>query len=52
MFNPISSFSSRIQPDADAPAAGKMIFEIGVILAAHLVVALAVTIVLQTFGEF
>ncbi len=52
MFNPTSSPTSRIGSATDAPVAGKVIFEIGMILAAHLALALAVAAVLQTFGEF
>jgi hypothetical protein len=49
MFNPASSFATTVQT---APTARKAMSEIGVILALHLAFALAVTVVLQTFGEF
>jgi hypothetical protein len=49
MFNRASSFAATVQT---VPAARKVISEIGVILALHLAFALAVTVVLQTFGKF
>ena len=52
MFNPASSLATTVQTVAETPAARKVISEIGVILALHLAFALAVTVVLQTFGEF
>ena len=39
---------TKIRPIASVPAARQVIFEIGVILAAHLAFALAVTVVLQS----
>ncbi len=52
MFNPASSFAATVQKVGEAPAARKVTFEIGVILALHLAFALVVTAVLQSFGEF
>ncbi len=52
MINSTSSLASTIECVADAPVAGKVIFEIGVILAVHLALALAVAAVLQAFGIF
>lgn len=51
MFNSASSLATNVHTDAEAPAARKVISEIGMILALHLAFALAVTVVLQTFGE-
>lgn len=52
MFNSALSSAVKAQPLTDAPVARKVIFEIGVILVAHLVLALAVGAVLGAFGEF
>ena len=52
MFNPASSITTQMQTVAEAPLARKVISEIGMILALHLAFALAVTVVLQAFGEF
>jgi hypothetical protein len=46
MRDSASSPIVRVQPVTDVPAARKVIFEIGVILAAHLALALAVAVVL------
>jgi hypothetical protein len=51
MFNITSSLATRIESVTDTPVAGKVIFEIGVILSAHLAVALVVAALLQAFGE-
>jgi hypothetical protein len=51
MFNSAPTATVKIQPAADTPAAWDVIFEIGVILAAHIVLALAVAGLLQAFGE-
>jgi hypothetical protein len=48
MSTPALSSVVKTQSVADAPVARKVIFEIGLILAAHLALALAVTIVLLT----
>lgn len=48
MPNTALSSVAKTQPAADVPVASKVIFEIGLILAAHLALALAVTVVLLT----
>jgi hypothetical protein len=52
MFDSASSLATNVQPDTGVPTARKVIFEIGAILAAHLALALAVTVVLRLFGQF
>jgi hypothetical protein len=46
MFDSASSSIDEIQPVTDAPTAREVIFEISTILAAHLALALAVTVIL------
>jgi hypothetical protein len=46
MSNPALSSVATAQPAADVPVARNVIFEIGLILAAHLALALTVTVVL------
>jgi hypothetical protein len=48
MPNPVLSSVAKDQPTADVPEASKVIFEIGLILAAHLALALVVTVALLT----
>ena len=48
MPNPALSTVAKDQPAADVPVASKVIFEIGLILAVHLALALAVTVALLT----
>jgi len=50
MRDSTSSPTVRIRPTTDAPTARKVIFEIGVILAAHLALALVVAVVLRVLG--
>ena len=52
MRDSVSSPIVRIQPVTDAPMARNVIFEIGVILAAHLALALIVAVVLRVFEPF
>ena len=53
MFNPTSSLChARSNIPLIRRSRGKVIFEIGVILAVHLALAVAVATVLQAFGEF
>lgn len=52
MRDSASSPIVRIQQVTDAPTVRKVIFEIGVILAAHLALALAVAVVLRVFESF
>jgi hypothetical protein len=50
MFDLASHPAASVQSAAEAPVAGKVVFEIGAIIAIHLVVALSVTILLQAFA--
>jgi hypothetical protein len=51
MRDSASSPIVRIEPATDAPAAREVISEIGLILAAHLALALIVAVVLRALGQ-
>lgn len=50
MSNSSPPFVASLQSAADAPAARSVVFDIGVILAVHLGMALAVSFVLAAFA--
>jgi hypothetical protein len=52
MFDSAPSSTVNVQPATDAPTAREVIFEISIVLAAHLALALLVGVALLSFGQF
>jgi hypothetical protein len=48
----LSSAAGATQTATDVPAAGRVTFEIAVLLAVHLAIALAATVAVQSFAMF
>ncbi len=52
MFDSAPSSTIKVQSATDAPTAREVIFEVSIVLATHLALALLVAVALLSFGQF